>query len=267
MIGAFPQHRRSFRFSETPRTPFRQYLKGLALAIACGWLGTAATGQMTIPLDDPAGPQRPPPSFSAPTPPLSNPQEPAPDIRDIHGPIEIRSPWRPWLIGGGIAVAVAAVGWLLALLIRRLLRKPEVPPLSPYDRALEELHATRPLMKDGRDKDFSIAVSDTVRYFLERQFAMPAPESTTEEFLSSLRRHELIKGLLAEDFSSFLSLCDLAKFARKRHGLQGMEKLYLLGEKLIEETYLKHYMQERVRAKGAPAVSPQSTYLVGLADK
>ena len=68
MIGAFLQHRRSFRFSEAPRNPFRQYLKGLALAIACGWLGAAAAGQMTIPLDDPAGPQRPPPSFSPPHP-------------------------------------------------------------------------------------------------------------------------------------------------------------------------------------------------------
>ena len=245
--------RQSFLFFQIQGTPLSGHL--LRILLTGSWLVSSATAQVTVPLDDPTDHPSPAPSFSAPKAPPTTPPEAPPEIRDIRGPIDIRSPWRPWLIGAGIALAVAACISLIALLVRRLGRTPEVAPPSPYELAMEELHATQPLMKAGKDKAFSIAVSDSVRYFLERQFAMPAPENTTEEFLSSIHQHKLIKGHLASDFSSFLSLCDLAKFARRRHGLEGMEKLYRLGEKLIEGTYLKHHMQERVLAKGAKPVA------------
>jgi hypothetical protein len=166
-----------------------------------------------------------------------------PDIRDIRDPISIPNPWKPWLIGAGAVAATVIAALLLRALAKKLKQPPEEPFISPYDQALEELHASRQHIKAGQDKAFSIAVSDAVRNFLERQFNMPAPESTTEEFLYSIQDHSLIKGHLAEAFLDFLQLCDLAKFARQPFGIAGMEELYAKGEALIEEAYTKYKMQ------------------------
>ena len=188
-----------------------------------------------------------------------------PDIRDIRGPISIPNPWKPWLIGAGAVAATVIAALLLRALAKKLKQPPEEPFISPYDQALEELRASRQHIKAGQDKAFSIAVSDSVRNFLERQFNMPAPESTTEEFLYSIQDHSLIKGRLAEAFLDFLQLCDLAKFARQPFGIAGMEELYAKGETLIEETYTKYKMQTHLIGEtpepgsGFPNAQPTET--------
>ncbi len=220
---------------------------------------TGLGGQTNLPLD-----LLPPPidddaTHSTNPPPAPPDQgEEFEDIRDIHGPISIPNPWMPVLIAIGVLAGLALLAFLVRLIVRKLRQKPEPIPVNPYDQALHELDATRSLMKSGEDKAFSIAVSDAVRYFLERQFDMPAPECTTEEFLNDIHDHPLIKGPLADNFSRFLQMCDLAKFARFPLGLGGMEDLLGTGRKLVEETYVKHKMRLRLLAeaekKGVPQV-------------
>ncbi len=215
---------------------------------------TALLGQVTGPdLDEARTPSPSPPLQFAPQVPTSPPsrtQSPVPspdqsgqDIRDIRNPLTIPNPWLPFAIAAGITAGLLLLGFLIYRWFRRRKDEPGDPPLSPYDQALQDLRATRSLIDSAQDKEFSSAVSDVVRYFLERQFDMPAPESTTEEFLYRIRDHSFIKGKLADAFSEFLVLCDLAKFARHSHGRIGMQELYRKAESLIEETYLKHRMQ------------------------
>ena len=216
-------------------------------------------GQVAIPnLDDEEGAESganapiqiaPIPDTPLPSPPLQSPlpsaEEPG-DIRDIRDPVSIPNPWLPYLIAGAAFLVLIILGFLIYFIVKRLKSRPAVPPINPYDQALEDLRATRLLMKAGCDKEFSIAVSDAVRYFLERQFALPAPEFTTEEFLSHIQDHDLIKEKLADTFSDFLRQCDMAKFARQAFGLSGMSDLYGKAETLIEETYLKQKMKAAV---------------------
>lgn len=170
------------------------------------------------------------------------------DIRDIRGPVLIPNPWLPYLVVTGV-VAVLALITISIFLIRGFFkRRPAAPVINPYDQALSDLRATRSLISEGLDKEFSSAVSDVVRFFLERQFSIPAPESTTEEFLIRIRDHNLIKGKLSDTFSEFLQECDLAKFARHAFGLHDMNALYGKAKVLIEETYLKHKMQAAMLA-------------------
>ena len=177
------------------------------------------------------------------------------DIRDIRGPVSIPNPWLPYLIVAGVAAALALIALSVFLFRRYRKRRPMAPVISPYDQALNDLRATRSLMADGRDKEFSIAVSAAVRYFLERQFSIPAPESTTEEFLIRIHDHDLMKGKLSDTFCEFLQQCDLAKFAQQAFGLHGMKALYGKAEVLIEETYLKHKMRAAVLADD-PSAKP-----------
>ncbi|MFH0764689.1 MAG: BatD family protein [Candidatus Omnitrophota bacterium] len=156
---------------------------------------------------------------------------PAPsDIRDIKGPFgffEIN--W--WFVGAFIIFISAP-----ALFIIRRMRR-VVPERLPHETALEELERARgDLLKGGGVKEFYVGVSDCIRRYIERAFALKAPEMTTEEFLNSLKDAGQLaagqKGLLRE----FLSACDLVKFAKYAPSKTEVESLYDTAKKFVEET-------------------------------
>lgn len=170
--------------------------------------------------------------------------EEADDIRDIHNLVKIPYPWLPYVIILGSVIAFHLIlFFLFKWLKNRKIKKEEAKQLTPYDQALKDLKNTRFLMDAGQDKAFSIAVSNVLRNYLEGQFAMPAPERTTEEFLTEISGHDLIKESLEELLSGFLRLCDLVKFADQPLGSGQMKELYDKAENFIEESYVKSHMQ------------------------
>jgi hypothetical protein len=133
------------------------------------------------------------------------------DIRDIRGPKHIPSPWLwpLWLAGGAAAAALLYAGWLW------IRRRALTAALLPYEIALARLEEARALMHPENAREFSIAVSEIVRHYIEERFRVWAARRTTEEFLHDLLEpsDSLLRGhrtLLAD----FLRHCDLAKFAR-----------------------------------------------------
>jgi hypothetical protein len=86
-------------------------------------------------------------------------------------------------------------------------------------------------------REFSSAISDTVRRYIEAGFKVTATHRTTEEFLhgildtenSPLSSH---RPLLAE----FLRQCDLAKFAGMSLSADNMESLYQSARSFIVGT-------------------------------
>ncbi|MGO8828336.1 MAG: DUF4381 family protein [Steroidobacteraceae bacterium] len=143
------------------------------------------------------------------------------DIRDIRGP-QFSFPWLPALLAGGAALALCGYG---AWRWRRRRRSPRV--LLPFEAALQRLEEIRALMQPENAREFSIAVSDIVRGYIEQGFQLTATHRTTEEFLrdllespdAALARH---RALLSE----FLHQCDLVKFAGMSLTLQNMDSLY-----------------------------------------
>jgi hypothetical protein len=128
------------------------------------------------------------------------------DIRDIHGPIALpqrRSPW--WYIGGASA-AVAAIA-ALAFYTRR--RRPSAPP---HERALRALAAAGAAF-EGDPRQFSFAVSEIVRRYVEEAFRVRAAHRTTEELLADLMSDRSPVALHRTALGEFLRYCDLAKFA------------------------------------------------------
>jgi len=143
------------------------------------------------------------------------------DIRDIRGPRYILPAW--------VLPAMAAMVVILVLAIYRIWRwrrERGVRPLLPYERALERLEHVRALMQPADAREFSIAVSDIVRGYIEQRFEVAVTRRTTEEFLHdlletphvALARHQ---SLLAD----FLHQCDFVKFAGMSLALQDMETL------------------------------------------
>ena len=89
-----------------------------------------------------------------------------------------------------------------------------MPPGSA-EAALAELSAllAQGLAEQGLFREFYQGISDLVRRYVERRYAIRAPERTTEEFLREAQDSPALSGH-SELLKSFLRHCDLVKFAR-----------------------------------------------------
>jgi Domain of unknown function (DUF4381) len=209
------------------RRPNHRASHACALA-AAGLIGTGllatgliATGLITV--------------FSVAAPTAAAAAEPATaeDIRDIRGPKGMLPPWLiPALLAGGALLAIAGyAAW-------RWKRRQRIPrALLPFEIALQRLEAIRSLMDPSSVREFSIAISDIVRAYIEASFEVTATHLTTEEFLhnllessnTSLAAH---RNLLAE----FLRQCDVAKFAGVSLSRRIMESLHQSACSFVVET-------------------------------
>jgi len=196
------------------------------------------------PLDSASAPPRP----SASAGPAPAPAEGSEDIRDIRGPKFIAPPWLlPALIAGVLLLASGAYGFW-----RWLRRRGQPRVLLPFEVALQRLEEMRALMQPGRAREFSIAVSDVVRRYIEERFGVTATHRTTEEFLhdlldsshAPLARH---RALLSE----FLQACDLVKFAGVSLTLHNMESLHYSARAFVLETA----QPDELIASGAPTAA------------
>ena len=193
--------------------------------------GATAPDQAPAPGSAPAGARIGPPA-AAPGIPVTQ-VAPTEDIRDIRGPHAVLPAWVWPAVFGALVLLVLA-----AYAIRRHRRRARVPvPLLPHQEALQALEAARPLMQPATLRDFSGAVSDIVRRYIEVRFGATASRRTTEEFL-----HDLLatpdpvllehRALLDE----FLHRCDVAKFADLSMSAQSMESLYHSARAFVQET-------------------------------
>jgi hypothetical protein len=157
----------------------------------------------------------------------------AEDIRDIRGPKPIPSLWLwPWCLAGG---AAAAGLFYAAWLWNR--RRAVAIALLPYEIALARLEEARALMQPENAREFSIAVSEIVRQYIEERFQVRAARRTTEEFLHDLlepsdallRTHRSLLG-------DFLRHCDLAKFARWILSIDEMDTMLRSAHKFVLQT-------------------------------
>ncbi len=155
------------------------------------------------------------------------------DIRDIRGPKPVLPPWLiPAIVGGVLLFGVAAYA---AWRWRRRRRADKIK--RPFEIALERLEELRTLMHPASVREFSGAISDVVRRYIEHAFSVTATQRTTEEFLhdlldsahASLAPH---RKLLAE----FLNRCDLAKFAGVSLSAEDLESLHRSARTFVLET-------------------------------
>ena len=155
------------------------------------------------------------------------------DIRDIRGPKGMLPPWLiPALLAGTVLLILGGyAAW------RRHRRRSTPRVLLPFEAALQRLVDIRRLLDPASAREFSIAVSDIVRQYIEVQFRVTATHRTTEEFLrdlletsnAALAAH---RNLLAE----FLNQCDLAKFAGVSLSRQILESLHRSARSFVTES-------------------------------
>lgn len=155
-------------------------------------------------------------------------------LRDIKPPVEIPSAWL-WV---GLVLGVLAIA-VLAYFLWKFWRTRKVhiltPPIIPaHVRARQRLEDAFSLI--AQPKPFCVAVSDTIRFYLEERFHFRAPERTTEEFLYELQETDLLMPDQKESLGEFLKQCDLVKFARYEPGESELRALHDSALRLVAET-------------------------------
>jgi len=136
-----------------------------------------------------------------------------------------------WLLPVIVVVALALVG-LAAWLIMR--KRPQ-RVLSPAEEARLLLGEAADLAGAQDDKSFSVTVSDALRVYLERRYALRAPEQTTEEFLQSAGDSHRLPEQSLKTLAEFLELCDLAKFAQHAFGDDERQRLLATARAFVDE--------------------------------
>ena len=156
------------------------------------------------------------------------------DIRDIKAPLPIPSgwTWTAWVLGAAVLAALICWSWK-RWRKKKAEPKPEVV-IPPHEKARQKLRQALALIDQPRL--FCIAVSDTIRTYLEERFSLHAPERTTEEFLDELQASPVLMFDQKQTLGEFLARCDLVKFARYEPPRAELEALYNAALRLIEET-------------------------------
>ncbi|MCK4879863.1 MAG: hypothetical protein KAS82_04350 [Bacteroidales bacterium] len=127
-------------------------------------------------------------------------------------------PWAGAGLGGLLIAGV--VVWLLVRFLKRK-RDPEGHSLKPLEpahviafRELDRLKNEK-IWTKGKVKQYYISLTEITRRYIERQYDIPAMESTTEEILHAFRTANQEDNLLDEMLRELLELADLVKFARE----------------------------------------------------
>jgi len=140
--------------------------------------------------------------------------EQATDIRDLKPLAEIKRPLPPaWIFGSAafLAAALGFSGWLLYRRKKRRISEVPLPAEVLARRELENLEASG-LMEEERFREYVFGLSLVFRRYLERKFAVPAAEQTTEEILAGLRRTEALGETLKRTARAFLEETDPIKY-------------------------------------------------------
>ncbi len=147
-------------------------------------------------------------------------------IYDIKKPLQVKYTFLDWLRDNRLYVALVLVGIaLLAALIFYMRKQPkakpaikEVKPVIPaHITALEKLRELqqKKLWQQDSVKQHHSELTDIVREYLEKRFAIQALEQTTEEIFASLKKADVSKEN-KELLRHMLVLADLVKFAKEK---------------------------------------------------
>jgi hypothetical protein len=152
-------------------------------------------------------------------------------------PLEIGLNVWPWVLFGlWVLVTAAFIVWVWKKKGAAIL-EPEVPDLRPaWEIALADLDSllASPLLEERKLKAFHVRLAEIFRAYAHRMYRFPAEDLTTAEQLEHLKKFLADKewGLAR----SFLTFCDLVKFARWEPGQQEILDNSMFLKEIVEAT-------------------------------
>ncbi len=144
--------------------------------------------------------------------------------------------WQRLAIAGGVLASAALLYGVYRVLRARAARPP--PPLTPEAWALQALDGlrVREWFEQGRISPLYYRLSEVVREYIERKFALAAPEMTTEEFLAALARDRGALPYDASKLSEFMTACDIVKYAAYPARVEDAEQAVARARAFVQAT-------------------------------
>jgi len=146
---------------------------------------------------------------------------------EVLPPVEMKEKRSVWVWLGPL-LGVLAIALVVYLLRRRRKAKPEVIVVIPAhewaDKAIARL-VSEDLAGRGLIQEFHYRISDILRGYIERRYAVLAREMTTEEFLEAATRDARFDVTARGELDQFLRACDLVKYAKHQATTDDAESL------------------------------------------
>ncbi|KPK80221.1 MAG: hypothetical protein AMS27_17300 [Bacteroides sp. SM23_62_1] len=144
-------------------------------------------------------------------------------IRDIKTPVAVPVSFTeilPYLL---IGVGILALAYFVIYYLRKRKRKepvfaftrPQDPPHVIALRELDELREAK-LWQRNEFKVYYTRLTEIIRTYIERRFAIPAMEQTTYDILQSWKEAGMYDPELNDMLKQLLNLADLVKFAKEK---------------------------------------------------
>jgi hypothetical protein len=162
------------------------------------------------------------------------------DLRKIEilPPVEIQEPISRWwfvAVPSGLALLAVAV-----VLLRRRRRglglASEYVPAHEWARRQIAALVADDFIGRGQVQEFYYRISAIVRGYIERRYAVSAPEMTTEEFLAATAGDFRFAAGPATELQAFLTACDLVKYAKRRPAAGEWNDLLRSAVQFVERT-------------------------------
>ena len=169
-------------------------------------------------------------------------------IHDIVPPLSLPRSFNPWMAGGmgaGVVIALILAGFLIykKMSSNKPVLKKRIPAHELAYLELSKL-VEQKLVEKGEIKPFYHGLSDILRRYIERRFGLSAPEQTTEEFLTHLRKSNGFIRQYNSLLKNFLSGCDLVKFAEHQPSTEDIQFMFDSCKAFISGTEEKQETRE-----------------------
>lgn len=183
-------------------------------------------------------------------------------IYDIKAPFEIPLSFLellPWILA---VLAVAASGWYFFRYMKNKKSGDSLfvttPPAEPAHLiAMRELKQLRSesLWKKGMIKEYYTRLTDIVRRYIEKRFAVLAMERTSNEIINELKQSsdipKEVTGLLVE----FFSIADLVKFAKAQPKEDQHDKCLNTAFRFVKATFKPDQLNDPLRKEEGSAAT------------
>jgi hypothetical protein len=150
-------------------------------------------------------------------------------LNEINPPVSFPRSYALWIwLGVGLAVITAIVVIVIIVQRRKKGEEVRIQRVPAHELAYEALRrlVSEDLVKEGEIKVFYQRLSGIVRHYIENRFGLRAPEQTTEEFLTGLEAAQEFPDRYKPLLKTFLTHCDLVKFAEYQPQAKDIQKTF-----------------------------------------
>lgn len=147
---------------------------------------------------------------------------------------EEQSASKAWLIPAVIAIVIIIVA--MVIILKNKNSQPR--SLSPWEVARNALKDLKSQLSVN-DETFFVLLSDILRQYIERRFALPATEKTSEEFIQQLRNDSILTEKQRLALERFLGTADLVKFAKMNSDEKQKNECLAMADSFVDETIPK----------------------------